>query len=108
MAPDEKHSITALWLAMTAEAVRNTRPAEAWAIRIPCGCGGSLVVEFTGDPEEDDARLIEAFTRDHPDGLHEDVPVPSHVDLEAVERAASRHLGKSLRVIRVIQGGKGG
>lgn len=85
MAPDELHTIASLWLAMTAEAVRSTAPAVE-VIRIPCRCGGSLVVELTGDPVVDDERLVDAFTREHPNGLHDPSPVPSHVDKDAVVR----------------------
>jgi len=69
----EHHSIATSWLAMTAREVNVRRQHVGYpeVIRIPCACGGSMVVELIGDPVADEDRLIDAFTRSHDEGSHE-------------------------------------
>lgn len=66
------HTIGAAWAGKAVE----TRPPDfkPGYGRVFCACGGSVVVKFTGDDEEDIESLVDAFSRDHKRGEHESVP----------------------------------
>jgi hypothetical protein len=84
MTPDI-HSVSAAWIADTVGAIVGNLPGLDY-VRIPCRCGGSVTVLLTGDPVEDTDAMVDAFTRPHPEGDHEEPPA----ELEA--RHALRQL----------------
>lgn len=66
------HTINSAWAAASVAA----RPPEfePGYARVPCSCGGSVMVLITGDDDQDIENLIDSFSQEHTPGAHEQIP----------------------------------